>query len=116
MTPRDRDTLLAIAESADRIADYARQAGPGWTAQPMAVDAIAKRIEQVGELAKRVTPETLTQMPGVDWRAVKATRAILAHDYEELDVGVLEGIVKEHLPGVQAAVRAALAAAEREMT
>lgn len=114
MTPRDRETLQAIAESAGKIADYVRQAGPRWPAKPMAVDAIAKRIEQVGELAKRLSPESLALMPGVDWRGIKATRTVLAHDYEEVDVKVLEGIVKVHLPGVRAAVEAALGAADEQ--
>jgi uncharacterized protein with HEPN domain len=75
----------------------------------MAVDAIAKRIEEIGEVAKRLTPETLATMPGIDWRGVKGMREVIAHDYDDVDVEALEGVVRDDLPGLRAAVSAARA-------
>ena len=51
-----------------------------------------ERIEEIGEVAKRLTPETLATMPGVSWRGIKGMREVIAHDYEEVDVEVLAGV------------------------
>ena len=49
MTPRDREALERI-----------------WSDDGMAVDAVAKRLEEIGEQAKRITSDTLGAMPDVD--------------------------------------------------
>jgi len=40
--------------------------GRGWLADAKTVDAIAKRLDQVDELAKRVSPRVLEGVPDVD--------------------------------------------------
>jgi uncharacterized protein with HEPN domain len=69
---------------------------------------VAKRVEELGELAKRVVPEVLAAIPGVDWKAAKAFREILSHDYGRLDVDVLADVVAAKLPGLLDAVEKAL--------
>jgi len=108
MTPRDRDVLERIIECLDAIDAYVSRTGADWADDGMAVDAIAKRIEEIGEVAKRVTAETLASMPSVDWRGVRGIRTVLAHDYDEVDVEVLTDVVKTYLPGLRAAVSSAL--------
>ena len=51
----------------------------------IALDAIAKRIEEIGELAKRLDPGcwprcpgVLARMPRVDWNGVKGMRSFIA--------------------------------------
>lgn len=78
----------------------------------IAVDAIAKRIEEIGEVAKRIMPENLATMPEVDWRAVKGIREIIAHDYDEIDVELLASIVRGDLPALHEATSRALAGSE----
>jgi len=109
MTPRDRQALERIIKCAQVIDAYVSRAGADWPADDMAVDAIAKRIEEIGEVAKRLTPETLVTMPGVSWRGIKGMREVIAHDDEEVDVEVLAGVVRDDLPGLRAAVGRALA-------
>jgi len=104
MRPRDRAILEAIAESARLADDYLRQQGAGWLDDSRTVDAVAKRVEQIGELAKHLSPEALATMPDVPWREVKATRTFLAHDYENVDLDILREVVAEQLPALRAAV------------
>ena len=108
MTARDRAILEAIAESARLVDDYVRQQGAGWLDDSRTVDAVAKRVEQIGELAKHLSPEAVAMMPDVPWREVKATRTFLAHDYENVDLDILREVVAEQLPVLRAAVVLAL--------
>lgn len=109
MTPRDNDSLARIIECIEAIETYVARAGVDWPEDDMAVDAIAKRIEEIGEVAKRLAPETLLTMPDVNWRGVKGMREVIAHDYDEMDVEGLARVVRDDLPGLRAAVSRALA-------
>lgn len=109
MTPRDREALGRIVECIDIIAEYVARVGAAWPTDGMAIDAIAKRVEEIGEVIKRVTPATLAMMPGVNWRAIKGIRDVIAHDYDDVDSEVLAMTVRNNLPGLRAAVSQALA-------
>jgi uncharacterized protein with HEPN domain len=111
MTPRDREYLERVIECVRTIDAYVLRAGADWPTDDMAVDAIAKRIEEIGEVAKRLTPETLVTIPGVNWRGVKGMREVIAHDYDDIDVDLLAGVVRDSLPGLAAAVSKALSSA-----
>lgn len=104
MTPRDRDALERVIECIRAVDAYVLRVGGDWPSDGMAVDAIAKRIEEIGEVAKRLTPETLALMPSVNWRGVKGIREVMAHAYDEVDVEVLVGVVRDNLPGLRDAV------------
>jgi uncharacterized protein with HEPN domain len=109
MAPRDKEALERIVECLRAIDAYVSRTGDEWPVDDMAVDAIAKRIEEIGEVAKRLSPEALATMPDVNWRGVKGIREVIAHSYDSVDVDVLEGIVGDNLPGLRAAVNRALA-------
>lgn len=108
MTPLDRDWLERILACADAIDAYVSRSGVDWPADDMAVDAIAKRIEEIGEIAKRLTPETLASMPSIDWKGVKGMREVITHDYDDVDVELLGSVVRDDLPGLRQAVAEAL--------
>jgi uncharacterized protein with HEPN domain len=113
MTPRDREILASIAEGIRRIDGYVERAGSAWIEDGMALDAIAKRLEQIGELAKRLPPELLGRMPDVDWRSVKGIREVLVHEYEGVEVGVVTDAIATELPGLLRAIETILAEPER---
>lgn len=104
MDERDVDLLDMLARHARVAIGYAEEMGPRWAEDPKTVDAISKRIDQIGELAKRVHAEALASIEGVDWRGVKAFREILVHDYEDLDLGILSDVVTRKLPNLVEAV------------
>jgi uncharacterized protein with HEPN domain len=74
----------------------------------MAVDAIAKRLEEIGEQAKRITPDTLGAMPGTNWTAVEGMRDVIALDYLDVQIEVVEGVVREQLSALRHAAGTAL--------
>ncbi len=100
MDDRDRELLAAMLESSRLASEYVGDQGSGWLEDGKTVDAVAKRLEQVGELAKRVGAETLAAIPGVEWRGVKGLREIMAHDDGRVDLEVLADTVANHLPGL----------------
>ena len=108
MTPRDREALQRIIDCADAINAYVERAGGSWFEDPMAVDAIAKRLEEIGEQAKRIAPDTLGAMPGTNWTAVKGMRDVIAHDYPDVQIEVVIDVVRDDLPGLRQAARAAV--------
>lgn len=112
MTPRDREALERIIECIEAIDAYAERVGVDWPTDGMAVDAIAKRIEEIGEAAKRVAPEILVTMPSVNWKGVKGIREVIAHDYDEIDVELLATVIRDDIPALGAAVRGALAGSQ----
>ncbi len=108
MTPRDKEALERIIECADAINAYVERTGGDWSDDNMAVDAIAKRLEEIGEQAKRITADTLGAMPEVDWAAVKGMRDVIAHDYLDVQIEVVVDVVREHLPALRQAASTAL--------
>lgn len=108
MTPRDREILRRIIDCIDAVDGYTARVGAGWADDDMAVDAIAKRVEEIGEVAKRLSPDALELMPGVDWRGVKGIHDVMAHDYLDIEVDVIADVVADYLPGLRAEVGKAL--------
>jgi uncharacterized protein with HEPN domain len=109
MDPRHRRALEAILEHCARIRTYVTAAGPAWADNEMAVDAIAKRLEETGEQAKLLAPEILLAMPEVDWRGLKGLRDFLAHNYPAVVIGLIESTLKDDLPVLVDAVERFLA-------
>jgi uncharacterized protein with HEPN domain len=61
-------------------------------------DAVERKIEIIGEAARRLKKTFRDQHPQVPWRIIMATRHILAHDYDEVDNDIVWRIVNDHIP------------------
>jgi uncharacterized protein with HEPN domain len=109
LDPRHERALLAILEDVERIRAYVAAAGPAWQDDDMAVDAIAKRLEDAGEQAKLLPAELLLLMPEVDWRSVKGLRDFLVHNYRSVVVGIIASTLDDDLPVLAETVRRFLA-------
>lgn len=110
MDPQHRRALEAILEHCARIETYVATAGPDWQDDDMAVDAIAKRLEEAGEQARLLPPDVLLEMPEVDWRGLKALRDFLAHNYPAVVIGIIASTLDDDLPALVDSVRRYLAA------
>lgn len=56
---------------------------------------------QIGELAGRVSDETVIKNPSVSWRAIKAMRNIHAHDYGHIDYSIVWDTLKNDIPDLR---------------
>ena len=108
MDERDLDLLHSIAENARVAIAYAAELGSRWDRDMKTVDAVSKRIEQVGELAKRLTPDALDRLGVIDWNGVKGMRDILAHDYSDVDMRIVRRAIRKELPALVAAIESLL--------
>ena len=57
-----------------------------------------RRIEIIGEAARRVSPEFQLAHPEIAWRKVIAQRHVLAHEYGEAKQDRMWGILSRRVP------------------
>lgn len=62
------------------------------------ITACAFTVSQIGELSKEVTEETQNKYIEIPWKSIKGMRNRIVHDYENVDLSVLWGTIKNSLP------------------
>lgn len=98
MDDRDRRHLLDLMSHATAAIGYADAHDAGWWRNPETLDAVLMRLAQVGEAARRTSPDGLAEITGVSWSDVKGIRARIVHDYDQIDVNIIRGVVSRQLP------------------
>ncbi len=61
-------------------------------------DAVIRRIEIIGEAAKRVSDETRNKHNDLPWREMPGMRNVVIHEYDAVDFGIVWDTVKSELP------------------
>jgi len=72
----------------------------------MRMSAFERKLEVLGEAARRVSPEFAQKHPHIPWRGVIGLRNVLAHNYGEIDRQQLYETARRELPGLIVALRA----------
>lgn len=62
------------------------------------ITACAFTVSQIGELSKEVTEEAQNKYTEIPWKSIKGMRNRIVHDYENVDLSVLWGTIKNSLP------------------
>lgn len=65
------------------------------------ITACAFTVSQIGELVKEITEETINKYTNIPWNSIKGMRNRIVHDYENVDLSVLWGTIKESLPDLK---------------
>jgi len=60
--------------------------------------ASVKQLEIIGEAAGKITNETKSGHPEVEWAKIIALRNILVHEYYVIDENIVWNIITEDLP------------------
>jgi len=113
MDDRDRRHLLDLVAHAQAAIGYADAHGTEWWRNPETLDAVLMRIAQIGESARRTSPEGLAEIPGISWSDVKGIRARIVHDYDQIDLDIIRGVVSRQLPRLVSVVGKALEQPDR---
>ena len=72
-----------------------------WRQDQFAIDAIAKRVELVAEVASYRIPRSVWgDYPSIPWQQITGMRYRLVHHYDKLDVDVLGETVERELPSL----------------
>jgi uncharacterized protein with HEPN domain len=103
--PRDDDNLLDILAAAK----WARAHVEGMTremflADVKTQDSVIRRLEILGEAARRILESLRLSLPAVPWRAMIRMRNFLIHEYDDVDPGFVWDTVQNDLPPLIAAL------------
>ncbi len=73
-----------------------------------AVEAVAFNLLLIGEASAHVPEEVVERTPEIPWRPMRAMRNLLAHQYFDLDVGIVWRTATGSLPPPVSRLRALL--------
>ena len=105
--PRDpRVYLEDILEAIRRINSYTEALDfVAFAKNPMAVDAVVRNLEVLGEAAGRIPEEIRAAVPGIEWRKLIPLRNVLAHEYFGIHTKIVWDVVVDKLAPLEAACR-----------
>ena len=111
LDPRDPAYLSDMLAAAEAVARFiANRTFNDLLTNEMLQASVERKIEIIGEAARRVSPEGQADHPEIEWRKIIATRHIFAHDYDEIDYEVVWRIATIHAPTLVVQLRSVLAA------
>jgi len=97
--PRDDTYLVDILESARIALGYAlKKTRDEFSQDLQCQDAIVRRIEIIGEAARRVSQDTRDKNPQIPWREMTSMRNLVIHEYDLVDVGQVWDTVQNKIP------------------
>lgn len=107
MPPRDPNLRLQdIAEAIDRIFDYtASHSLESFAADRMAVDAVVRNFEVIGEAARHIDADTAARLSDVPWQDMRDLRNLLIHEYFGVSVVIIWETISRDLRPLREAIR-----------
>lgn len=96
---RDDTYLVDILESAKIALDYVfDKTRDEFYEDVQCQDAVMRRIEIIGEAARRVSQETRDKHPQIPWREMTSMRNLVIHEYDVVDINQVWDTVKNKIP------------------
>jgi uncharacterized protein with HEPN domain len=93
---RDDTYLVDILESAKIAVDYTfDKTWDEFYEDIQCQDAVVRRIEIIGEAARRVSQETRDKYPQIPWREMTSMRNLVIHEYDVVDINQVWDTVKK---------------------
>ena len=68
-------------------------------------DAVARRLEIVGEAVKGLSQDLRDRYPEVPWRDIAGARDVLVHEYFRIDLDLAWHMVKTDVPALAGQIR-----------
>jgi uncharacterized protein with HEPN domain len=96
---RDPQYFLDILEAAKLALSYvAGKTQAEFLEDTLCQDAVIRRLEIIGEAARRLSREARTTLPGLIWNAMIGMRNMLIHEYDAVDLYIVWETVQRDLP------------------
>jgi len=113
LTRRTAQYLADMLEAVDRVCDYTTgMKFARFSENEMAIDAVLRNLEILGEAARHVPQGTKEKHPGIPWKNLVGLRNIVAHQYHGVDLDNIWKIIRDDLPPLRRLISEALAGAE----
>lgn len=98
---RDQAHITDIVLSARRAMDYlAGKQKEEFLNDQQCQDAVVRRLEIIGEAARRVSEATRSSLPNLPWTSLIGMRNILIHEYDGIDLAIVWETVRRDLPAL----------------
>lgn len=94
--------LVRFADTAGRLVARGKKSYESDEAVRLAAEAV---LHKIGEAVARLPDEFVADHPAVSWRSMKATRNIVAHEYEQVDYEIIWNALAHRLPREMEVVR-----------
>jgi len=94
----DRLHVGHILKCIGRIEGYCQGGREVFLSTELVQDGVLRNLQTLAESTKRLSEQTKSRFPGIDWRAVSGFRNVLVHDYLGIDLERIWEIVSKHLP------------------
>jgi uncharacterized protein with HEPN domain len=96
---RDDTYLVDILESAKIALDYVfDKSWEQFQEDLQCQDAVVRRIEIIGEAARRVSQEARAKYPQIPWREMTSMRNLVIHEYDVVDINQVWETVRNKIP------------------
>ena len=102
MKSRDRIIIQKIIGYIEDIEIYVgNMQAKDFLTDKKTITACAFTVSQIGEITKEIEEETIKKYSTIPWNSIKGMRNRIVHDYENVDLSVLWGTIKESLPDLK---------------
>ena len=102
---RDRASLLDIIEAARLAISYVEGlTKEAFLQSTQLQDSVIRRIEIIGEAARRISLETRAANPGIPWNEMIGIRNLMIHDYDGVDLEIVWQTIQQDLPSLIAQI------------
>lgn len=102
MSEKNRDYILFLEDIIEAIAKIERYTkGMGFaqfSVNDMAIDAVIRNFEIIGEAAGRIPSEVRNRYPHVEWKEAMGFRNVLIHGYFGIDLEAVWDTIQKNIP------------------
>jgi len=105
------EALVLIEDKIDKINEIVKQKGTIVAAleddtlsRPAILMHLTSIAEQFGRLQNALEYEILSRFDKEDIRGAFAVRNFIAHDYEGVNLAIIESVIREYLPRIKAII------------
>jgi uncharacterized protein with HEPN domain len=112
MSREKRDYILFIEDIVnciDKIEKYSLgMSFNEFCSNDMAVDAVVRNFEIIGEAVKKIPEEVKGRYPDVEWKEAAGFRDILIHNYFSIDKEAVWDTIKNNIPSLKKGISSVL--------
>ena len=94
----DGERLLDILDAIRQIEKYAVRGFDAFSQNELIQVWFTRHLQIIGEAARSLSPNLTDKYPAVPWGEIIGLRNVLVHNYFEIDLEVVWGIVQDDLP------------------